>query len=123
MSLRDDDLTAFAGLMLDIRKSRAGHVPVDLLRGEQVWDLLLILFIADSRGERLTGRAVVGRDGGSAETGRRWLQHLTRIGYVLGDGDGNLDDLLTMTPQGVHVLEMWLHEVADQFREFASRRV
>ena len=119
----DDDLTALAGMMLHVRKSRAGHVPVDLLRGEQVWDLLLILFIADGHGERLTGRAAVGRDGGSVETGRRWLQHLTRIGYVVGDGAGDLDDPLTMTPQGVHILELWLHQAADQHREFASRRV
>jgi hypothetical protein len=118
-----DDLTALAGMMLGVRKSRAAHVPADLLRGEQVWDMLLILFIADGRGERLTGRSVLGEDGGSTETGRRWIQYLTRIGYVVGDGQGDIEDVLTMTPEGVHVLETWLREAFDRYRDFSVERV
>jgi hypothetical protein len=76
--------------------------------GDEVWNFLLSLFLADSRGERLTGRGLITQEGCSAEVGRRWLIYLTHIEYVLGDGDGNLDVPLTLTPDCLNRVEEWL---------------
>ncbi len=112
----DDELTLLARALLRIRQSRAGRFNAGLFHGEQVWNLLLILFIADGRGERLTGRMAIEREGGSLEVGRRWFRYLTQLGYIVGDGEGHLDDPLTMTPECVHELEAWLREARDDLR-------
>ena len=83
MSVPDDELTRFAKALLKIRLSRPDRFHPGLFHGEQVWDMLLILFIADGQGERLTGRMVIDREGGSIEAGQRWLRGLTQLGSLL----------------------------------------
>lgn len=77
------------------------------------YELLLALFIADSRGERLTGLAALERIGGSSATGRRWIEYLTREELIIGDGDGNLHDPLTLTAKALHALEEWLSRARE----------
>lgn len=113
----DDELTLLARALLRVRQSRSTRFNAGLFHGEQVWNLLLILFIADGRGERLTGRMAIEREGGSPEVGRRWFRYLTQLGYVVGDGEGHLDDPLTMTPECVHELEAWLREAREELRQ------
>jgi len=42
--------------------------------------------------------------------------HLTQIGFVVGDGDGNLDDLLTLSGRALDAIETVLVK-ADELRE------
>ena len=114
--MADDELTRLAKALLRVRQSRPARFNAGLFHGEQVWNLLLILFIADGHGERLTGRMAIEREGGSLEVGRRWFRFLTQLGYIVGDGEGHLDDPLTMTPVCVHELEGWLREARDDLK-------
>lgn len=108
-----DELTRLAKTLLHIRLERCSRFDRGLFLGEQVWNILLILFIADGHGERLTGRMAIAREGGSEEVGRRWLRYLTSLGYIVGDGEGDLDDPLTITPVCLHELEGWLRDAKD----------
>ena len=101
---RDDRAAAIAAAMLEFRRARGDALPADLL-GEPAWDLLLELFVADARGQRLTGRDVSERSGTPPTVLSRWLVHLTSIGFIVGDGDGNVDDPLTLSATGLASLE------------------
>lgn len=109
----NDRLARLAASLLRIRQDRAHHFTREMFGGEQAWDMLLILFVADALGECITGREAVSRDGGSAESGRRWLRYLSRRQYVVGDGDGDLDDTLTLTPLCLNLLERWLEDAGE----------
>ncbi|RYE98677.1 MAG: hypothetical protein EOO77_36830 [Oxalobacteraceae bacterium] len=101
---RIDRAAAIAVAMLEFRRARSDALPAELL-GEPAWDLLLELFIADARGQRLTGRDVSERSAIPATVLSRWLIHLTRIGFIVGDGDGHLDDPLTLSATGLSSIE------------------
>lgn len=101
---RNDRAATFAAAMLEFRHARADVLP-DHLFGEPAWNLLLELFVADARGQRLTGRDVSARSKIPLTVLSRWLIHLTRIGFIVGDGDGNLDDPLTLSGVAMQSLE------------------
>jgi hypothetical protein len=104
----DDALAELANAILRVRRDRRQDLPPELFGGEFAYELLLVLFIADSHGKRLTGRTALERIHGTAEVGRRWIEYLTREKLIIGDGDGNLDDTLTLTPRALNALERWL---------------
>jgi hypothetical protein len=107
---RKDKLTEFAELLLRIRQSREQHFPAEMFGGDLGWDMLLVLFICDARGERLTGEILASQFGGSLRAGQRWIQYLTTASLIVGDGEGNLAEVLTLTPVGLHALETWLKD-------------
>jgi hypothetical protein len=109
----EDDLTNLARVLAQARKLRDAYLPPELFGGEKSWDFLLALFLADAHGTRLTGRQLLERDGGHFSTGHRWIKVLTNLGLIVGDGDGRLDDPLSLTPVGLESLEAWL----AQFRQ------
>lgn len=120
--MADDSLTTLADMILDLRKVRSTALPSELFGGEQGWEILLALFVADGRGDRLTGAMVLAQIGGFDSTGRRWIQHLTKLALIVGDGVGDLNDTLTLTPRGLDALESWLSRVdtaAARFRRDA----
>jgi hypothetical protein len=43
----------------------------------------------------------------------RWLMYLSQAGLVVGDGDGDLSDTLTMAPQALDAVETYLAETQD----------
>lgn len=94
--LENDHAASLAAAMLDFRRSRSKILPADLF-AEPAWDLLLELFVADAQGRRLTARQVCDRSGISSYVMARWLMHLSQSGFVIGDGNGDLDDLLTLS--------------------------
>ncbi len=106
--MADDALAELARAILVVRQDRRRDLPPELFGGELAYELLLVLFIADSHGRRLTGRTALEGVGGQAQIGRRWIEYLTREGLIIGDGDGNLDDTLTLTPRALNALERWL---------------
>ena len=102
-----DQAKALAEAMLEFRKGRAREFPVGLF-GEAGWEFLLALFIADADGKSATGRGLCKKLGTAPSVGSRWLRYLSDEGLVVGDGDGDLDDRLTMAPTAVERMERLL---------------
>lgn len=78
--------------------------------------MLLELFVADANGHRLTARAVGKQNNIPSSILSRWLMHLTQIGFIVGDGDGNLDDPLTLSGKALDTIESVMAK-ADGLRE------
>lgn len=105
--MAQDDATILVQAVIDLRRARQGSFPLDLFMGEQGWDILLQLFVADANGERLTARDLLSRTGGPAAAGERWIRFLASRGLTVGDGDGRLDDVVTATPEALQRVESW----------------
>ncbi|RYF12068.1 MAG: hypothetical protein EOO77_18120 [Oxalobacteraceae bacterium] len=110
-----DRAAATAGAILKFRRIRSEILPRELF-AEPGWDLLLELFVADANGHRLTARAVSERDNIPPSVLSRWLIHLTQIGFIIGDGDGNLDDALTLSGEALDTIDSVMAK-ADELRE------
>lgn len=102
-----DQTTNLATAILEFRRMRAEDLPAELFH-DPAWDFLLELFVADAQGVRLTGREVSRRSGISPRVISMWLLHLSKLRLVVGDGEGDLDDLLTLSPDGVERMERLL---------------
>ncbi len=110
-----DRAAATAEAILKFRRIRSEILPRELF-AEPGWDLLLELFVADANGHRLTARVVSERDNIPPSVLSRWLVHLTQIGFIIGDGDGNLDDSLTLSGKALDTIESVMAK-ADELRE------
>jgi hypothetical protein len=112
-----DEKARLAQAILDNRRDRQLDLPGDLF-SEYAWDALLHLFIADAASERLTGHCLVARIGCAAPVMARWLQYLSQQKLVVGDGDGDLSDLLTLAPKAFDAVEAYLSKtqrLAERF--------
>jgi hypothetical protein len=107
-----DKTVALAVAMLEFRRARMEMLPSELF-GEPAWDLLLELFVADAKGIRLTAKEVSPRAGVSLNVMSRWLLHLSKIGFVVGDGNGDVDDFLTLSGEGMDKIERLLSLATD----------
>ncbi|RYE95541.1 MAG: hypothetical protein EOO77_42675 [Oxalobacteraceae bacterium] len=107
-----DRAAALASHMMEFRRARHDVFPSELF-GEPGWDLLIELFIADARGHRLTGRDVSVRNSIAPTTLSRWLMHLSKMGYIVGDGRGNLDDDLVLSPVGLDRFEIIIERLTQ----------
>ena len=106
--MTDNDPSAtIAAAMLEFRRTRLRILPSELF-AEPAWDLLLELFIADAEGRRMTARQVCVRSGIAPSVMSHWLRHLSQSGYVIGDGEGDVDDLLTMSAQMLAKMEVMM---------------
>jgi len=83
MSLHDDT-ARFARKLVAIRAQRNERFGPALF-DEYGWELLLVLFLADADGRRLTGRDAIAQSRASEMVGKRWLDYLRQRGFVLGD--------------------------------------
>lgn len=115
----NDQAAQLAASILRFRRFR-GKILSPVIFGEPAWELLLEVFVADANGEAITARMVAERSGGSPAVISRWLKHLTVQGLVVGDGDGNVDDELTLSGSGMEKIETVLLEARFLKDEFAS---
>lgn len=81
-----DVLAKLAIWMYRARRARERNLPADLL-GEPAWDILLDLFIAKSRGQRVSVTSVCIASQVPATTGLRWIGLLQAEGLILRDDD------------------------------------
>lgn len=102
-----DRKARLAQAILDNRKHRHDHLP-DELFGEFAWSALLHLFVADAASQRLTGHMLAERTACPAPVMQRWLMYLSKQQLVVGDGDGDLSDLLTLSATGLAAIEAYL---------------
>lgn len=113
----NDKTSELARVILRFRRHRSSVLPPDLVN-EPAWDLLLELFIADTKGLPLTGREVAERSAIPGGVMSRWMMHFTVEGLLVGDGSGNLDDRLTLSGSGMAALEKvlrWAENLIDEF--------
>lgn len=106
----NDEVANRAALLLAFRRARTEELPPSLF-GEPSWTFLLELFIADARGVRITGRQISERFQISEGVLSRWLKHLSAEGLVIGDGDGDLDDELTLSGTAMVKMERLLEKL------------
>ena len=116
----DDRAVDTAATLLGMRRARAEVFPADLF-SEPAWDLLLELFVADGRGERLTGAEVSQRCNVPPQILSRWLRVLSQRELIIGDGLGNLADELTLSGAGMAGMERVIMGASDAKSEIAAR--
>ena len=75
--------------------------------------ILLALFIKDGRGRRVTGQSIADTYGIDPALASRWVKLLSARGLIVGDGDGDLSDELTLTGQSLESLERLIDTVAN----------
>ena len=109
-----DQTRALAEAILEFRKWRGNEFPAGLF-AESGWEFLLALFIADADGKCATGRDLCKELGAPPSVASRWLKYLSGAGLIDGDGEGDLDDQLTMAPVAVERMERLLDH-AKQLR-------
>ena len=102
-----DRLSEAARAILVNRRSRLDLLPAELF-GEWPWEVLLVLFVADAEGRRLTGRTITAELACTPLTMARWMQHLARTGLIVGDTSDDPDAPLTLSPAGITALEAYL---------------
>lgn len=109
--------------MIALRRSRAIAFPFDLFGGEQPWDILLHLFLADARGERITTAMLIQRSGGTATAGERWVEYLRRCGLLTRSGGAIEQDVITPTPEALDTFEGWSRSMLDLTDAVAPSRM
>lgn len=114
---RHDEATALARSIFELRQMRAHHLPAAAL-SEVAWNILLALFVADADGSRMIGHDVLKVAEIEAPTGQRWIMALHAEGLVIGDGRGNLNDVIALTPTGISAVEACM---IDAQRHFQTR--
>ena len=72
------------------------------------WEVILVLFIADAEGRRVTVGQVIAELGGEPEAIKRRIAHLSHLGIIVGDGTGQIGDVVTLAPEAVTNVETML---------------
>lgn len=99
--------------ILDIilaRRMRASVLAPDLF-SDPAWDLLLILFLARLRRQRMTTGQLTRETGVSPRTADRWLDALDRHGLLRRRRDpaGDMRNaLVELSPGGASAMQQWL---------------
>lgn len=107
-----DSAASVAEAIIAFRRTRRNFLPADIF-SEPAWDLLLELFIADSEGRRLTAADVSDRCDIPPTVLSRWLKYLSKAGFVIGDGHGDLTDQLTLSGKGMESMEQAMSKARD----------
>lgn len=112
-----DQAASVAATVLALRRARNQVLPSDLF-GEPAWDVLLELFVADAQGARLTVDEVSQRSSTHPSIMVRWLRVLTAHGLIMGDGDGNMEHELVLSPLGLTSVEAIMARIELEGRAF-----
>jgi DNA-binding MarR family transcriptional regulator len=121
MVLGSNPSAGLTASIIKFRQCRADVLPAELF-SEPAWDLLLELFLADAEGRRITAREVADKSNISPGVMSRWLQHLSKIGYVVGDGTGDLDDMLTLSAEALQRMEQIIDRAHNFYGEATYSR-
>ncbi len=108
----NDEAAQIASAILSFRRYRSRALTSDIF-GEPAWELLLEVFVADAAGAPMTGKIAAQRSETSPNVMSLWLKHLSVRGLLVGDGDGNLDDELTLSGPGMAAIEEVLLQARD----------
>lgn len=114
-----DRKARLAQAILDNREQRRDNLPPEMF-GEFAWDALLHLFIADATSQRLDGHMLAERTSCPPSVMQRWLIFMSKNELVIGDGDGELSDLLTMSATALAAIETYLARTSDMAKSMFS---
>lgn len=107
--------------VLHHRRQRTTILPPNLF-SEHGWEALLHLFIADAKSERRTGDQLAALVGISPRLMTRWVKYLGEQNLIDGDGHGEMEVLLTLSPSGLHTVEQCLSDIQIVGHEYAIRQ-
>jgi hypothetical protein len=107
----NDRSSAIAARVLAFRRQRCEILPREIF-SEPAWDLLLDLFVADAAGRRVTARHVSERSDVSNAVMSRWVKYLAQAGLIIGDGEGDLDDELTLSGKAFEAIERMMSKAS-----------
>lgn len=82
------DLVETASRLLARRKLRSTYFPSAIFH-EPAWEALLVLFVADARGETLNIKALASMLDAPLTTSQRWIEYLGSIGMITRTVDEN----------------------------------
>lgn len=117
--VKHDRKARLAQAILDNRTQRRDSLP-DEMFGEFAWDALLHLFVADAASQRLDGHMLAERTFCPPSVMQRWLIFMSKSQLVIGDGDGDLSDLLTLSAKALAAIEIYLDRTSDIARSMFS---
>lgn len=101
---KHDAAESTAATILKCRRLRTELFPGEMF-GEPAWDILLELFVAGAMGQRLNGREISRRTNGSPPVISRWMMHLDSEGFISGGEAGDLDAVLSLSPEALTGIE------------------
>jgi len=96
------------------RRARAREFADGRLFGEPAWDILLDLFIHQSRHEQVTVKSACVGSGASDDTAMRWLKALDseRLIQIEQDPADEMRRLVSLTPEGYESMLRYMEHIA-----------
>jgi len=110
--MKHDEAAALARTIFDLRRRRADHLPAEVL-GEATWGMLLIMFIADSAGTRLTAHDLFAETAIYPSTGKRWMAVLMNAGLASSAGPCLGGNVVSLTAQGISAIEACMQDASE----------
>ena len=110
--MKHDEAAALARTIFDLRRRRADHLPAEVL-GEATWGMLLIMFIADSAGTRLTAHDLFAEAAIYPSTGKRWMAVLMEAGLASSDGPCLGGNVVSLTAKGISAIEACMQDASE----------
>jgi hypothetical protein len=110
--MKHDEAAALARTIFDLRRRRADHLPADIL-GEACWGMLLIMFIADAAGTRLTAYDLFAEATVHPPTGKRWMAVLMEAGLASSEGPCMGANVVSLTAKGISAIEACMQDASE----------
>ena len=110
--MKHDEAAALARTIFDLRRRRADHLPAEVL-GEATWGMLLIMFIADAAGTRLTAYDLFAEATVHPPTGKRWMAVLMEAGLASSDGPCMGTNVVSLTAKGISAIEACMQDASE----------
>lgn len=105
------------------RRARMRHFRDHQIFREPAWDLLLDLFIRQTRGEQVSVKAAAIASGVPATTALRWLKALEdgKLISIEGDNKDGRRKSIRLTPSGYEIMEHYLVEIGAAWNSMLVR--
>jgi len=115
-----DELAALARIVFKLRSRRTEHLPSALF-SDHPWGMMLVMFIADTDGERLTAFDAFIRADVEPAVGRRWMAVLMAEGLASSQGACTGTNIISLTPAGITAIENCMRDAAEWMTPLQSR--
>lgn len=110
-AIAHDEAARLARTVLTLRHKRVDHLPAELF-GDQAWGMLLVLFIADADGERVTAYETFDRVGVAYPVGKRWFAALASMDLATSNGPCDGHNVIGLTARGITAIEACMQDAA-----------
>ena len=97
--------------LITARRARNHHFDRELF-ADPAWDILLEAFIAFNDRQHPSVSALCDCSGVPSSTALRWIAKLEQDGWLVQNENAPDENLLALSPRGVHAMLGWLEHVA-----------